>query len=136
MSDIDPEMLALAERVERFIATGDGAELDGLFASDVTIIENFAPYIFRGPEAAKEWRAGMLDHTRPLSDLAFAFGSHHDFSVTDTSAYFVLPITWTGKLRGRSRNWVVRPSSCGGKTGAGALPAMRGRSLRCDFSKV
>ncbi len=101
MSAPDGEMMALATRVKRFIATANDAELDGLFARDATIIENFAPYIFKGESAVETWRTGMREHTRTLSDLVFKFGLAHDFGVTGDRAYFVLPITWTGKLRGR-----------------------------------
>ena len=98
MSGPDSEMMALAARIERFIATTDDTELDGLFAVDVTIIENFAPHIFRD---VATWREKMRAHVHALSDLAFAFGPAHNFGVTGDRAYFDLPITWTGKLHGK-----------------------------------
>lgn len=98
MSAPTAEMLALAERVERFIATTDDALLEGLFAREVTIIENFAPHIFHD---AATWRDAMRAHVSGLSDLAFRFGQHHNFHVTGERAYFDLPITWTGKVHGR-----------------------------------
>ena len=91
-------MLALATRLERFIATSDDAELDGLFADTVTIIENFAPHIFHD---AASWREAMRAHVHALSDLAFAFGQHQNFHITGERAYFDLPITWTGKVHGK-----------------------------------
>jgi hypothetical protein len=94
----DTEMMALATRLERFIATSDAALLDGLFARTVTIIENFAPHIFHD---AATWRDAMREHVQALSDLQFAFGAHQNFHVTGERAYFDLPITWTGKVHGK-----------------------------------
>jgi hypothetical protein len=91
-------MLALATRLERFIATSNEAELEGLFADTVTVIENFAPHIFHD---AATWRQAMRAHVHALSDLAFAFGQHQNFHITGDRAYFDLPITWTGKVHGK-----------------------------------
>ncbi|HEY0300959.1 MAG TPA: hypothetical protein VGC36_06490 [Rhizomicrobium sp.] len=98
MSAPDADMMALATRLERFIATTNDAELDGLFAREVTIIENFAPHIFRD---VATWRDAMRRHVHALSDLAFAFGPAHNFAVTGERAYFDIPITWTGMLHGK-----------------------------------
>ena len=101
MTQPPEDMLVLVHAITRFIASGDDAVLNGVFARDVTIIENFPPHIFRGPGAVADWRAGMLAHTRSLSEFAYTFGTAQDLSVTGDLAYFVLPVTWTGKLRGR-----------------------------------
>ncbi len=93
----DPDMLALAERVARFIETLDAADIDGVFAdSGVTIIENFAPYRFDGPGAVDAWAAGMRAHRDATSNLHHTFAAPQDYSRTDTQAFFALPTTWTG----------------------------------------
>ena len=97
MSQPSAEQLAPAHAIVRFIATGDNAVLDGVFTHDVTIIENFAPHIFRD---AEQWRTAMQAHRAPLTDLAYSFAPALDFSVTDVRAFFTIPVTWTGKLRG------------------------------------
>ena len=96
MSAPDAGMLALASRIAQFIA--GGADLDGVFARDVTVVENFAPYLFRD---VATWRAAMRHHTGALSELAFSFAAPIDFSVHDDRAYFCVPVTWTGKLHGK-----------------------------------
>jgi hypothetical protein len=97
----DPEMLALADRVARFIATLDPADIDGVFADrDVTIIENFAPYRFDGPRAVDAWTAGMRAHREATTDLHHTFGAPQDYSRTGDQAFFALPTTWTGRYRG------------------------------------
>jgi len=97
-----PEMLAVAERVARFIETLDAADIDGVFADrDVTIIENFAPYRFDGPRAVSDWAAGMRAHREATADLHHVFGAPQDFSRTDNQVFFSLPTTWTGTSGGR-----------------------------------
>ncbi|MEJ0025858.1 MAG: hypothetical protein WDN01_07515 [Rhizomicrobium sp.] len=98
MSEPDADMLALAAGIARFIASGDDTDLDGVFARDVTIVENFPPHIFRD---VATWRDAMRHHIHPLSDMAFSFAPALDFSVHGDRAYFCVPVTWTGKLHGR-----------------------------------
>ncbi|MEI9992105.1 MAG: hypothetical protein WDM86_18965 [Rhizomicrobium sp.] len=96
MSEPDAQMLALATGIARFIAGGGG--LDGIFARDVTIIENFPPHVFRD---VATWRDAMIHHVHALSDLAFTFAPAVDFSIHGERAYFCVPVTWTGKLHGK-----------------------------------
>ncbi len=98
MSEPDAQMLALATSIARFIASGDDKTLDGVFARDVTIIENFPPHIFRD---VATWREAMRHHVHALSDMAFTFAPAIDFSVHGDRAYFCVPVTWTGELHGK-----------------------------------
>lgn len=97
----DPEMLALAEGVARYIATLDDADIANVFAErDVTIIENFAPYRFEGATAVDRWAAGMRAHREATADLHHTFGPVQDYSRTGDLAFFALPTTWNGTFRG------------------------------------
>jgi hypothetical protein len=99
----DPDMLAVAERVARYIETLDPADIEGVFADhDVTIIENFAPYRFDGPAAVANWSSGMTAHRKQTSKLRHVFGDPIDFSQTGPRAYFSLPTTWTGTFHDSS----------------------------------
>jgi hypothetical protein len=62
------------------------------------IIENFAPYVFCGLQAAANWSAGFRAHAAKddLKELAATFGEAHDFSQSGSRVYFSLPTTWTG----------------------------------------
>ena len=62
----------------------------------LVIVENFAPYIFVGKDAAGRCDAGYRQHAGALKDLKFSFGSAHDFTRTGDRVYFVLPTTWGG----------------------------------------
>jgi hypothetical protein len=97
----DADMLAAAERVARFIASGGTASLSGVFVDDgVAIIENFAPYRFTGPDAVEAWSAGMRAHLAQVTALSHSFGLAQDFSRDGDDAFFSLPTTWRGLAGG------------------------------------
>ena len=110
------DMLAVAARVARFMQTRDDADLVGVFADcteyGVTIIENFAPHIFTGPDAVERWARGFREHASGLCDLQFRFGSAQDFSISDGRAFFTLPTRWSGRAAGNgseaSRRFIER----------------------------
>jgi hypothetical protein len=101
MNEPDEEMMAPIRRLARFMATLDDSNLEGVFAEDLTIEENFAPLLFRGHGAAQAWRAGFVEHARTLSDLVPKFETAQDFNRKGQIVYFVLPTVWSGKSRGR-----------------------------------
>lgn len=97
MSRPSPDMMAVAEKLAAFIA-GGGRELPPDFFADgpITIIENFAPYLFTGSDAVTRWAAAMRGHLEPLSDLKPTFGEVHDFGCDGDDAYFSLATEWRG----------------------------------------
>jgi SnoaL-like protein len=97
----DAAMMVGPECIARFIETGDGAALAGVFADDVIIIENFAPYVFAGPESVALWLHGMRAHLEGTSGLEHTFGQACDFGRADGAAFFTLPTRWKGLARGR-----------------------------------
>jgi hypothetical protein len=95
-------MLAGPHAIARFIVTRDEAALAGVFADrDVTIVENFAPHVFAGPDAVANWQEGMGAHLNEVSGLEHRFGPACDFSRTGPLAFFTLPTEWKGLARGR-----------------------------------
>jgi hypothetical protein len=98
----DDAMMAPVRAVATFMATLDDEHLVDCFANDVVIVENFAPYVFRGPDAVALWGAGFCDHAATLSGLVVTFGAAQDFSSDGETAYFVLPTRWTGKSNGEA----------------------------------
>ncbi len=99
----DAEMLAPAHAVARFIANGDEALLTAAFSpGPVTILENFAPFLFDGEGAVARWADAMRDHAKTLTDLSHSFGPAFDFGLAGDEAYFSLPTTWRGASRGRA----------------------------------
>ena len=99
----DADMLIAVERVADFIRSGGNGSAEQIFASgDVTIIENFAPYVFGGADAVKTWSEHMLAHLSGLAELRHVFGRACDFSRAGNEVYFSLPTTWSGANRGKA----------------------------------
>jgi hypothetical protein len=97
----DAAMLAPIAMIARFIAGGCDENLAAFADDDVTLLENFAPHLFRGPDAVARWAAAMRDHTGALGDLQHSFGAAQDFSQNGAEAFFCLPTHWSGLLKGR-----------------------------------
>ncbi len=94
--------MAPVGRIARFMETLDASHLSNAFADrNVTIIENFAPYVFAGPGAARRWEKGFRSHAQGLCELRHVFGEPRDFSLQGGRAYYSMPTTWTGRSNGK-----------------------------------
>jgi hypothetical protein len=95
-------MIAAARRVARYIETLDLTLPARTFASgNVTIVENFPPYLFEGPLAVGAWAKEMRAHLAGITKLRHSFGRAHDFSRSGDQVYFSLPTIWRGIIRGK-----------------------------------
>jgi hypothetical protein len=98
----DAAMIAAAERVAAIIETSGVASPKGAFADhNVTIIENFAPYVFEGSDAVERWSEQMRAHLAGATALRHTFGRAQDFSRAGDEVYFSLPTTWRGLAHGK-----------------------------------
>jgi hypothetical protein len=98
-------MLAPVEALVAFMAKLPQGQHATMFARrGVTILENYPPYIFTGPDAVARWEEGFRKHIADERDvdLKVEFGPAQDFAVTGERAYFSLPTTWTGTAGGRA----------------------------------
>ena len=99
----DPAMLAAVERVAAFIETGGAASLERTFADgEVTIVENFPPHVFAGPDAVATWSGAMREHLQGATGLRHKFGRAQDFSRTGDDVFFSLPTSWRGFHQGKA----------------------------------
>ncbi|HEY1631189.1 MAG TPA: hypothetical protein VGF56_07725 [Rhizomicrobium sp.] len=98
----DDAMMQPVRAVAGFMATLDDALVSDCFADDVVIVENFAPYVFRGTDAVTRWQAGFHGHAERLDGLVVTFGAAQDFSSDGETVYFVLPTTWKGRSGGQA----------------------------------
>ena len=95
-------MMATATTLASYMAHTQSAVLPPVFVDNgLVIVEDFAPYVFAGKDAAAQWDAGFRQHAIPLKDLKFSFGPAHDFERTGDRAFFVLPTTWRGVYKDR-----------------------------------
>jgi hypothetical protein len=102
MSTPDAEMMAVVERLAQCMAAGVKDSPKGIFAdAGATIVENFPPYIFAGPDAVARWTTEMRAHLDGITDLHHRFDEVHDFSRTGEEAYFALRTRWIGVNRGK-----------------------------------
>jgi hypothetical protein len=98
----DAAMMAPVTALANYMAHVEGAVLPPVFEDDgVIIVEDFAPFIFSGKDAAAQWDAGFRHHAVPLRDLTYSFGPANAFERTDDRVYFVLPTTWRGIYKDR-----------------------------------
>ncbi len=96
----DAAMLAPVAKIARFIAGGGEENLSAFAERGVAILENFAPYLFTGPDAVARWAAGMRAHAQTLSSMQHSFGQAQDFTADGDTAYFSLPTRWRGASKG------------------------------------
>jgi hypothetical protein len=98
----DATMMVPVTTLADYMAHVEGTVLPPVFVDDgLVIVEDFAPYIFSGKDAAAQWNAGFRHHAIPLKDLKFSFGPAHDFERTGDRVFFVLPTTWRGFYKDR-----------------------------------
>lgn len=101
MTKPEEAMLAPIEMVARFIGGGGDDNLAAFSRGDVTILENFAPHLFAGPDAVTRWASAMRHHAEGLAGLVHRFGPAQDFARDGDTVFFTLPTHWLGTTRGR-----------------------------------
>jgi hypothetical protein len=95
-------MMQPVRQLVAFMSTLPTGRHATMFAThDVCIVENFAPFVFKGRNAVARWESGFRAHAAELTDLAASFDAAHDFSAAGNRVYFALPTTWTGRDGGR-----------------------------------
>ena len=94
-------MIDPAAKIMRFMETLDRSALEDAFAPDnVTILDSFPPYVFRGDNAVSAWANGFINHAKNLAELSHTFGEPQEFSSSGQTAFFSLPVTWKGMSNG------------------------------------
>lgn len=98
----DAAMMAPVTALASYMAHVERAVLPPVFVEDgLVIVEDFAPFIFSGKEAAAQWDAGFRHHAMPLKELRFSFGPANAFERSADCVYFVLPTKWSGIYKDR-----------------------------------
>jgi hypothetical protein len=95
-------MLEPVKQLVAFMSTLRRGEHPTVFARrGLCIVENFAPFLFCGRQAALQWEAGFREHAHELSHLQATFADAHDYIRIGDRVYFSLPTTWIGLTQGR-----------------------------------
>jgi len=97
-------MMEPVQDLVTFMSTLRRGEQPTVFARrGLCIVDNFAPYLFCGLQAAASWSAAFRAHVAEsgLTNLAATFSEAHDFNQSGNRVYFSLPTTWTGLAQGK-----------------------------------
>ena len=98
-----PAIVKLTDAIARTLATDDPSLLAGIFTDDAVIIDENAPFVWRGPGAAAAWwrvvdtvmKQAKLPHPKATG---LRFG---EFVQSPTAAYLVQAMTIAGTADGK-----------------------------------
>ena len=103
-TDPDAAMLRPVDALMRAMARFDDMDTppDVFGARHVTIVENFAPFVFEGLDVPARWWGGFRAHAvaGKLAKLEASFGAAHDYQRAGDTVFFTLPTRWSGTTDG------------------------------------
>ena len=122
----DSVLLAPLQRMVDAINHADAAPPKGVFTTDATVIDDFAPYRWSGKTNAGDWYKGLLgtDAASRADFLALkgvlSVGAPQFSRVTGDTAYFVVPGLFIfnetpGKRTRQTSTWVIAEKLVKGK---------------------
>jgi len=85
--------------------TGDVKSAYAAYASgDIVIVDEFAPHLWVGPQAAHNWAADYDKHTQAtgVSDGSVKYGAPTRTEVEGSTAYVVIPTVYNYKEHGKA----------------------------------
>jgi ketosteroid isomerase-like protein len=101
---------------------GDMVAVAGAYApGDITIVDEVAPYLWRGPDAVKAWAADLDKdiQTRGLSDASVTLGGVARAEVEGDKAYVIMRATYAYKQHGVAMHEPARMTYTLNKTADG-----------------
>jgi hypothetical protein len=100
----DPQVMAPINRFMEAFNKGDtaGAAATHAADADLVIIDEVAPYLWRGAQAFQAWTADLDrdEKKRGVSDQKVSIGAVKRIESDGSSAYVVVPSTYTFKEKG------------------------------------
>jgi ketosteroid isomerase-like protein len=83
--------------------TGNPKLLAGIYAPDATVVDEFAPYTWRGQNAGLQWFTdfGKFAKSAHIADAKGFLMTVRNFDQNGNSAYVVVPATVTGTMAGK-----------------------------------
>jgi hypothetical protein len=98
-----PGPMAVINQYNTLLNKGDGAAGAKLCAPGAVIIDDFAPYVWQGPNACADWwaAAGADFSKTGVTDSVVAMHKPWHVTVAGDRAYVVVPVTLTFKLHGK-----------------------------------
>jgi hypothetical protein len=98
----DGELVAPVRTFIDSFNRGDGAAAAATHASDVTIIDEVAPYLWRGPQAFQTWSAALDEDAkaRGITEQKVTIGAATREETSGDRAYVVVPAVYSYQERG------------------------------------
>jgi hypothetical protein len=100
----DPQVMAPINRFMEAFNKGDtaGAAATHAADADLVIIDEVAPYLWRGAQAFQAWAADLErnDKKRGVTDQKVSIGAVKRIESDGTSAYVIVPSSYTYKEKG------------------------------------
>ena len=99
----DPALVALPGKMVAAIASGDAATIRSNCAPSSTVIDEFGPYSWSGPDACGRWAAAFKAFAAHMKmDAITGTAAPQPFiDVTGNHAYVVAKVTFGAKLSGK-----------------------------------
>lgn len=102
-SNPPPQITALVQRVASATNHDRGSALQGLYTPDAVVIDENAPYVWRGASAGAAWWRGVdaVVAKAHLRSFGASFKPASEFRLTGNDAYMVQPTTVHGMENGK-----------------------------------
>jgi hypothetical protein len=83
--------------------TGNPKLLNGLYTADATVVDEFAPYTWRGADAGTHWFTdfGTFAKSAHIANVKGSLSTVKNFDLHGDRAYIVVPTTVTGTMSGK-----------------------------------
>jgi len=104
---LDPGAAAPIEAIYAGINANDSTKIAAAYGADATIVDEFAPFHWSGPKAVASFWSDFAAFTKSAGASNF-HGSHANptfvsYDTAKTSAYVVMPTTFTYRLKGKAQ---------------------------------
>jgi len=101
------EKTDVVDAVNRYLANLDTDKIQTAIAmcdAETSILDEFPPHAWHGPTACADWWKGLLEYNQKsgITDGDATLGKTWTVDVTGDRAYFVAPMTYTYKQKGKS----------------------------------
>jgi hypothetical protein len=97
----------VVDAVNRYLSNLDSDKIQtslGMCDTQVSILDEFPPHAWEGPTACADWWKGLLAYNEKngITDGDGTLGTAWTVDVTGDRAYFVAPMTYSYKQKGKS----------------------------------
>jgi hypothetical protein len=102
-ADDKADVLATVKKFDTAFNASDSKTAFALCSADTIILDDFAPYVWQGPNTCPTWLNALVayDKTVGITDEKVTIGAPWRVSVAEDRGYVVVPATYTHKTHGK-----------------------------------